>query len=77
MAEQEHNRNFLAGVVMGALLGGCAAALMSMKNMPKEPEYATERGLTLKSHTEDVVQRAQQVANEAIARVQANSVTSQ
>ena len=77
MEEQAHNRSFFIGVTIGALIGGCIAALMSMQNTSEEAEYAIEHGLELKHRTEDIVQRTQYVANEAIARVQANSEVAQ
>ncbi|MEM8530090.1 MAG: hypothetical protein AAGF95_04560 [Chloroflexota bacterium] len=77
MEEQEYNRSFFIGVTTGAFIGGCLAALMSMRNTFKESEYTMERGLELKGHTEDIVRGAQQVAGESIARVQANSEISQ
>lgn len=61
---------FFAGLIVGAIVGGAAAALLAPQSGPETREQVVERGLELKGRAEDVVQRAQQVANETVARVQ-------
>ncbi|NOK59279.1 MAG: hypothetical protein GFH27_549283n262 [Chloroflexi bacterium AL-W] len=75
MEAQQSNRSFYTGVVIGTLLGGCVAALMSIRNTPEAQEYIVERGVELKNPAEDVVQRAQHIANDTIIRVQTNAHT--
>lgn len=70
MSKRNDDLVFLAGLVAGAIVGGLAAALLAPYSGPETREQVVERGLELKSRAEDVVQRAQQVAGETIARVQ-------
>ena len=64
------DRLFFAGLLSGAVLGGVAAALLAPRSGPETREQIAERGLELKNRAEDVVERAQQVASETVARVQ-------
>ena len=66
----KQNRAFLWGLISGAAVGALAAALFSPRSGPEAREQVVERGVELKNRAEDVVQRAQQVANEAVAKVQ-------
>ena len=61
---------FLAGLFFGAMVGAAAATLLTPRSGAETREQVAERGLELKSRAEDTVQRAQQVANEAVAKVQ-------
>ena len=61
---------FLAGLFFGAMVGAAAATLLTPRSGAEAREQVAERGLELKSRAEDTVQRAQQVANEAVAKVQ-------
>lgn len=73
MSERSDDVMFLAGLVLGAIAGGAAAALLTPQSGPEIREQVAERGLELKSRAEDAVQRAQQVASEAVAKVQTSA----
>ena len=73
MSERSNDVMFLAGLVLGAIAGGAAAALLTPQSGPEIREQVAERGLELKSRAEDAVQRAQQVASEAVAKVQTSA----
>lgn len=73
MSERSDDVMFLAGLVLGAIAGGAAAALLTPQSGPVIREQVAERGLELKSRAEDAVQRAQQVASEAVAKVQTSA----
>ena len=70
MSERNDDLMFLAGLFFGAIVGGIAAALLTPQSGPEVREQVVERGLELKGRAEDAVQRAQQVANETVAKVQ-------
>jgi gas vesicle protein len=70
MDKQDSDLVFLAGLVVGAIVGGAAAALLAPRSGPETREQIVERGLELKSRAEDVVERAQRVAGETVAKVQ-------
>jgi gas vesicle protein len=70
MSQQNDDLMFLAGLFLGAVVGGLAAALLTPQSGPETREQVAERGLELKSRAEDAVQRAQQVANETVVKVQ-------
>jgi gas vesicle protein len=70
MEKQNGDMVFLAGLVAGAIVGGAAAALLAPRSGPETREQIAERGLELKSRAEDVVDRAQRVASETVAKVQ-------
>jgi gas vesicle protein len=71
MEKQNGDLAFLAGLVAGAIVGGIVAALMAPRSGPEAREQIVERGLELKNRAEDVVERAQRVASETVAKVQA------
>jgi gas vesicle protein len=71
MEKQNGDLAFLAGLVAGAIVGGAVAALMAPRSGPEAREQIVERGLELKNRAEDVVERAQRVASETVAKVQA------
>mgnify|MGYP001049305560 CR=1 FL=1 len=64
---------FLLGIVAGAIVGGIVAALFVPRSGTETREQIIERGLELKSQAEDVVDRAQRIANEAVAKVQTSA----
>jgi gas vesicle protein len=64
---------FFAGLVLGAIAGGAVAALLTPQSGSEIREQVAERGLELKNRADDAVQRAQQVAAEAVAKVQATA----
>jgi gas vesicle protein len=70
MEKQNGDMAFLAGLIAGAIVGGAAAALLAPRSGPQTREQIVERGLELKSRAEDVVDRAQRVASETVAKVQ-------
>lgn len=70
MSERNDDLLFLAGLFVGAIAGGVAAVLLVPQSGPETREQVLERGLELKNRAEDAVQRAQQVANETVAKVQ-------
>ena len=70
MSKLSDNAAFFIGLVAGAIVGGFIAALLVPYSGPETREQVVEHGLELKSRAEDVVQRAQQVASETVAKVQ-------
>jgi gas vesicle protein len=70
MDKQSGDLAFFVGLVAGAIIGGAAAALLAPHSGPETREQIVERGLELKGRAEDVVERAQQVATETVAKVQ-------
>jgi gas vesicle protein len=70
MENQKSDMAFLAGLVAGAIVGGAVAAFLAPHSGPETREQIAERGLVLKSRAEDVVERAQRVAGETVAKVQ-------
>jgi gas vesicle protein len=70
MSEQSDDLMFLAGLVVGAIVGGIAAALLAPQSGSETRDQVIERGLELKNRAEDAVQRAQQIASETVAKVQ-------
>ena len=70
MSEQNDDLMFLAGLVVGAIFGGIVAVLLVPQSGPETREQVVERGLELRNRAEDAVQRAQQIASEAVGKVQ-------
>jgi gas vesicle protein len=64
---------FLLGLISGAIVGAIAAAFLIPQSGPETREQVTERGIELKSRAEDTVRRAQDVANETVAKVQSTA----
>jgi gas vesicle protein len=73
MSDRNDDVLFLSGLVLGAIIGGAAAALLTSRSGPEIHEQLVERGLELKNRADDAVQRAQQVATEAVAKVQSSA----
>ena len=73
MSERNDDMLFLAGVFIGAIVGGVAAVLLAPQSGPETREQVAERGLELKSRAEDAVQRAQQVASDTVTKVQSTA----
>jgi len=73
MSDRNDDLLFFAGLVLGAVVGGAVAALLTPQSGPEVREQVAERGLELKNRADDAVQRAQRVATEAVARVQATA----
>ncbi|MBK9941841.1 MAG: YtxH domain-containing protein [Kouleothrix sp.] len=70
MSQRTNDALFLAGLVLGAVAGAAAAALLTPRSGAEAREQVAERGLELKNRAEDAVQRAQQVASDTVAKVQ-------
>ena len=73
MEEQNGDLAFFAGLVAGAIIGGVAAALLAPRSGPETREQISARGLELKSRADDVVERAQRVASDTVAKVQSSA----
>jgi gas vesicle protein len=73
MEQQKSDMVFFIGLVAGAIIGGVVAALLAPRRGPETREQIVERGLELKNRAEDVVERAQRVASETLAKVQATA----
>ena len=73
MSERNDDLLFFAGLVLGAVVGGAVAALLTPQSGPEIREQVAERGLELKNRADDAVQRAQRVASEAVAKVQSSA----
>lgn len=70
MSGRDDDFLFLAGLFLGAVVGAATAVLLTPQSGPELREQVVERGIELKSHAEDAVQRAQQVATDAVSKVQ-------
>lgn len=70
MNERDDDMLFLAGLFLGAVVGATVAVLLTPQSGPEVREQVAERGIELKNCAEDAVQRAQQVASNAVAKVQ-------
>ena len=70
MEQQNGDLAFFAGLVAGAVVGGVAAALLAPRSGPEAREQIVDRGLELKSRADEVVERAQRVAGDTVAKVQ-------
>ncbi len=70
MEKQSGDMAFFVGLVAGAIVGGAVAALLVPHSGPEIREQIAERGLELKGQAEDVVERAQRIASETVAKVQ-------
>jgi gas vesicle protein len=73
MSDRNDDLLFFAGLVLGAIAGGAVATLLTPQSGPEIREQVVERGLELKNRADEAVQRAQQVATEAVAKVQASA----
>lgn len=73
MNERDDNMLFVAGMLLGAVVGGIAAVLLAPRSGSETREQVAERGLELRSRAEDVVQRAQAVASETVTKVQSSA----
>jgi gas vesicle protein len=70
MEQQDGDLAFFIGLVAGAVVGGVAAALLAPRSGLETREQIVDRGLELKSRADDVVDRAQRVASDTVAKVQ-------
>lgn len=70
MSQEKSDLSFLLGLVSGAVVGSALAALFVPRSGPQTREQIVERGLELKHQAEDVVDRAQKVATQTVAKVQ-------
>ena len=73
MSDQNDDLLFFAGLVLGAIAGGAVAALLVVQSSPEIRDQTAEPGLELKNRADDAVQRAQQVATAAVAKVEASA----
>lgn len=69
MAANSGSDPFMIGLLMGAVVGAVVAGLLAPRSGAQTRALVRERGLELKDRAEDVVLRAQTVANETLARV--------
>jgi gas vesicle protein len=70
MEQQDGDLAFFVGLIAGAVVGGVAAALLAPRSGLETREQIVDRGLELKSRADDVVDRAQRVASDTVAKVQ-------
>jgi gas vesicle protein len=70
MKQESNDLSFLLGLISGALVGSALAALFVPRSGPQTREQIVERGLELKNQAEDVIDRAQKVATQTVAKVQ-------
>ena len=62
--------SFLFGLVCGTIVGIAVASLFVPRSGSETREQVAERGIELKNRADDTVRRAQEVANETVAKVQ-------
>jgi gas vesicle protein len=72
MADQNGTDPFIIGLFAGAVVGAVVAGLLAPRSGQQTRALVRERGLELKDRAEDVVLRAQAVANETLTRVRQN-----
>jgi hypothetical protein len=70
MEQQDGDLAFFVRLIAGAVVGGVAAALLAPRSGLETREQIVDRGLELKSRADDVVDRAQRVASDTVAKVQ-------
>lgn len=70
MTQQQRDRLFLAGLFLGATVGAAVASLLAHGSSPEAAETPSERGIELTGRADEAVQRAQQIAGAAVAKVQ-------
>lgn len=68
-----NDRAFWFGLLLGSITGALATALLAPQSGSEVREQVAERGVELRHRAEDVIHRAQIVANETVARVQASA----
>jgi gas vesicle protein len=73
MEQQNGDLAFFVGLVAGAVVGGVAAALLAPHSGPETREQIVDRGLELKGRADEVVERAQRVAGDTVAKVQSTA----
>lgn len=69
MTNEQDNTTFLMGLFLGAFVGGTVAGLLTPRSGEETRSMVRERGLELKDRAEDVVLRAQNVANDTVVKV--------
>lgn len=69
MTDEQGNPTFLMGLLLGAFVGGTVAGLLTPRSGEETRNMVRERGLELKDRAEDVVLRAQNVANDTVVKV--------
>lgn len=69
MTQQQRDRLFLAGLFLGATVGAAVASLLAHPSGP-EATAPAEHGIELTGRADEAVQRAQQIAGAAVAKVQ-------
>ncbi len=73
MDERDNNLLFVAGLLIGAVVGGVAAVFFAPRSGPEVREQVAERGLELRNRAEDAVQRAQTIASDTVTKVQSSA----
>jgi hypothetical protein len=69
MSNEQGNTTFFMGLLLGAFVGGTVAGLLTPRSGEETRTMVRERGLELKDRAEDVVLRAQNVANDTVVKV--------
>ena len=67
---EKQDLTLLIGIIVGATVGALVTLLVVPRSGQETREQLAERGLELKDRAEDVVEHAQQVANETVMKVQ-------
>lgn len=70
MESNNNGWSFVLGLICGVIAGAAGAALFVPRSGIETREQVTDRGIELKLRAEDTVKKAQDVANETVAKVQ-------
>lgn len=70
MDSNNNGWSFVLGLLCGVIAGAAGAALFVPRSGIETREQVTDRGIELKLRAEDTVKKAQDVANETVAKVQ-------
>ena len=70
MSQRTNDMALLSGLFLGAIVGAAAATLLAPRSGAETRDQIAERGVELKHRADDAVLRAQQIATDAVAKVQ-------
>ena len=66
MSNESEKSNFGTGFLVGAIVGVIAGILFTPQSGEKTRDQLKEKALDLREHTEEIIDRAKEIAGEAI-----------
>lgn len=70
MSKNDGSLAFVLGLICGAVVGTAVASLFVPRSGLESREQVSDRGIELQQRAEESVRKAQDVANQTVARVQ-------